>query len=122
MLTNPGELKSRATILAWTSEQDGTTLKETYEPIATVWAKLEPVGSLTYWFGQKQLETGVTHRITIRRTNDLRPEKLTGRVCVEIDGIRYAILRSSDLEGAKRFTVLDVCLEEHDADKDDGVF
>lgn len=122
MLTNPGELKSRATILAWTSEQDGTTLKETYEPIATVWAKLEPVGSLTYWFGQKQLETGVTHRITIRRTNDLRPEKLTGRVCVEIDGIRYSILRSSDLEGAKRFTVLDVCLEEHDADKDDGVF
>lgn len=122
MLTNPGLLSSRATILQWRSEQDGAELKEVYTPIATVWAKLEPVGALTYWFGQKQLETGVTHRITIRRTEALRPEKLTGRVCVEIDGIRYAILRSSDLEGAKRFTVLDVCLEEHDADKDDGLY
>ena len=51
MLTDPGVLNRRATILSWTSVQDGVTLKEVYEPMATVWAKLEPVGALTYWFG-----------------------------------------------------------------------
>ena len=112
MLTDPGVLNRRATILSWTSVQDGVTLKEVYEPIATVWSKLEPVGALTYWFGQQQLETGVTHRITIRRTSAIRPETLTGRVCIEIEGVRYQILRTSDLEGAKRFTVIDVCRVE----------
>lgn len=122
MLTNPGELNRRATILAWTSEQDGVSLKEVYVPIATVWAKLEPVGALTYWFGQKQLDTGATHRITLRRTEALRPEKMTGRMCVEIDGARYQILRSSDMEGARRYTVLEACLEEHDDSQENGLF
>lgn len=119
MLTNPGKLDRRAEILAWTSEQDGSGLRETYTTIATVWARLEPVGALTYWFGKQQLDTAVTHRITIRRTGKLRPETLTGRMCVVIDGSRYNILRSSDLEGERRFTVLDVCLEEN-LDEDDG--
>lgn len=121
MLTNPGKLDRRAEILAWTSEQDGSGLRETYTTIATVWACLELVGALTYWFGKQQLDTSVTHRITIRRTEALKPEKLTGRVCVQIDGSRYQILHSSDLEGARRFTVLDVCLEENINEDDGGI-
>lgn len=56
----------------------------------------------------------MTHRITIRRTSAIRPETLTGRVCIEIEGVRYQILRTSDLEGAKRYTVIDVCRVEED--------
>ena len=31
-----------------------------------VWGKIEPVGSIIYW-GAKQVDSGVTHRITVRR-------------------------------------------------------
>lgn len=112
MLTNPGQLKKRATFLEWTSEQEGTGLREEYKPILTTWCKLEPTGALTYWFGKVQLDTDVTHRITVRRTERTKPEKLTSQIVVEVEGARFKILRSSDLEGAERFTVLDCSLEE----------
>ena len=112
MLTNPGQLKKRATFLEWTSEQEGTGLREEYKPILTTWCKLEPTGALTYWFGKVQLDTDVTHRITVRRTERTKPEKLTSQIVVEVAGARVKTLRSSDLEGAERFTVLDCSLEE----------
>lgn len=114
MLTNPGQLRKRATFLEWTSEQEGTGLREEYKPILTTWCKLEPTGALTYWFGKVQLDTDVTHRITVRRTERTKPEKLTSQIVVEVEGARFRILRSSDLEGAERFTVLDCSLENPD--------
>lgn len=114
MLTNPGLLKKRCTFLEWTSVQDGADIREEFKPILTTWCKLEPTGALTYWFGKVQLDTDVTHRITVRRTERTKPEKLTSQIVVEVEGARFKILRSSDLEGAERFTVLDVCLEEPD--------
>lgn len=114
MLTNPGQLRKRCTFLEWTSVPDGTDLRDEYKPILTTWCKLEPTGALTYWLGKVQLDTDVTHRITVRRTERTKPEKLTSQIVVEVEGARFKILRSSDLEGAERFTVLDVCLEEPD--------
>ena len=114
MLTNPGQLRKRCTFLEWTSVQDGADLREEFKPILSTWCKLEPTGALTYWFGKVQLDTEVTHRITVRRTERTKPEKLTSQIVVEIDGARFKILRSSDLEGAERFTVLDCALEEPD--------
>lgn len=112
MLTNPGVLKKRCTFLEWISEQEGAGLREEYKPLFSTWCKLEPTGALTYWFGKVQLDTDVTHRITVRRTERTKPEKLTSQIVVEVDGARFKILRSSDLEGAERFTVLDCSLEE----------
>lgn len=115
MLTNPGALKTRVSIEAWQSVQDGTQLREDFVPVQTVWGKLEPVKPLTYWFGQANLETGVTHRITVRRVDGLtRPEDLTGRITLVADGIRFKILHSADMEGAHRFTVVECQAVEHD--------
>ena len=114
MLTNPGQLRKRCTFLEWTSEQEGTGLREEYKPILSTWCKLEPTGALTYWFGKVQLDTDVTHRITVRRTERTKPEKLTSQIVVEVEGARFKILRAADLEGAERFTVLDCSLEEPD--------
>ncbi len=108
MLTNPGELRTKVSIEMWQSEQDGTELREKFVPIRTVWGKLEPVKPLTYWFGQTNLETGVTHRITVRRIDGAtRPEDLTGRKTLVADNCRFKILHSADLEGAYRYTVIE---------------
>ena len=64
-----------------------------------VWGKIEPVGSIIYW-GAKQVDSGVTHRITV--------QDFAGVVELEVDGIRYRVQRVADLGGFNRFTVLDV--------------
>lgn len=73
-----------------------------------VWGKIEPVGSIIYW-GAKQVDSGVTHRITVRRIKGrTRPQDFAGVVELEVDGIRYRVQRVADLGGFNRFTVLDV--------------
>lgn len=73
-----------------------------------VWGKLEPVGATIYW-GAKQVDSGVTHRITVRRIEGrTRPQDFAGVVELEVDGIRYRVQRAADLGGLNRFTVLDV--------------
>jgi hypothetical protein len=73
-----------------------------------VWGKIEPVGATIYW-GAKQVDSGVTHRITVRRIDGrTRPQDFAGVVELEVDGIRYRVQRVADLGGVNRFTVLDV--------------
>lgn len=113
-MLDPGELKKRIRIEEWRSEQDGQDLKDEYVTRASVWAKLEPVKSLTYWFGQQNLETGVTHRATVRRQKGVtRPEDLTGQTTIVCDGQRYKVLHAVDLGGAGRFTQIELQLEEN---------
>lgn len=73
-----------------------------------VWGRLEPVGSCIY-FGSKQIESGVTHRVIVRsmpgRTG-LRDFK--GVTELMIEGVIYRLRRVADLGGLDRFTVLDV--------------
>lgn len=73
-----------------------------------VWGKLEPVGAALYW-GAKKVESGVTHRITVRCiAGRTRPQDLGGVTDLEVDGVRYRLRRAADLGGFNRFTVLDV--------------
>lgn len=110
LMTEPGRLNTRITIGEWTSEQVGTSLEEVFTPKNTCWACVEPTRPLTFWLGKIQLDTAATHRITVRRMKGLTlPEELTGRTAVEIDGVKFKILRAFDLDGAKRFTVIEVC-------------
>ena len=49
-----------------------------------VWGKIEPVGSIIYW-GAKQVDSGVTHRITVRRIKGrTRPQDFAGVVELEV--------------------------------------
>ena len=73
-----------------------------------VWGRLEPVGSCIY-FGAKQIESGVTHRVIVRsmpgRTG---PRDFKGVTELMIEGVIYRLRRVADLGGLDRFTVLDV--------------
>lgn len=77
-----------------------------YTQVGDAWAKVEPVGTGIY-FGSKQIESGVTHRISLRYTDELNDRTITGEHVV-IDGYRtYRVRRASDLNGAGRFVMLD---------------
>lgn len=98
-----GELDKRAVILV---RQDrpagGFDVVETYSPVATRWAKREPVGGSVY-VGSAQVGNAITHRIFIRLMDGLGLSHV-----VDCDGMRHAVKRSTDLNGAGRFTVLEV--------------
>lgn len=77
------------------------------EKKVTVWGQLEVVGAGIY-FGTKQVESTVTHRVTVRRiTGKTRPQDLMTASTLTIDGVSYLIRRVADLGGVDRFTVID---------------
>ena len=116
-LIDPGELNVRLRFCQWESVQNGVKLKEVYTEMFRVWGKIEPVKPLTFWFGQQNLETGVTHRITVRRIpGKTSPEDLTGRIAIHAQGFRYKILHTSDWKGSRRFTLIE-CAEEEIEDE-----
>ena len=98
-----GDLRHRVRILLRQDFPDDTDGIEQARPeVATVWARIEPVGGGVY-FGTVQIDKAVTHRITIRRRTDITAEHE-----VEGDGRRFRVKRSADLGTAREFTVLDV--------------
>lgn len=77
------------------------------EKKVTVWGQLEVVGAGIY-FGTKQVESTVTHRVTVRRiAGKTRPQDLMTASTLTIDGVSYLIRRVADLGGVDRFTVID---------------
>ena len=73
-----------------------------------VWGRLEPVGSCIY-FGSKQIESGVTHRVIVRSMQGRTgPRDFKGVTELMIDGVIYRLRGVADLGGLDRFTVLDV--------------
>lgn len=73
-----------------------------------VWGKLEPVGAGIY-FGSKQIESGVTHRVIVRSINGRTGARdFKGVTELMVDGVIYRLRRVADLGGLGRFTVLDV--------------
>ncbi|MNJ57878.1 Phage head-tail joining protein [compost metagenome] len=66
------------------------------------WAKIEPVGAATYSAGV-QIDAKVTHRITLYFLDGL------GEAHEVVHGSKlYRVQRVTDMNGAHRFTVLDV--------------
>ncbi len=102
-----GELNRRIVIKA---KQDmpamggGITVNDT--PLATVWAKHQPVGAALY-FGGKQIEEGITDRFFIRRSATLNERTITGEHVIEWDGQRHRVKRASDLEDARKFVMIE---------------
>ena len=103
-----GKLNRRVTIRVVShvpDQQSGFALS--VDRSVTVWGSLEVVGAGIY-FGTKQVESTVTHRVTVRRIKGkTQPQDLTTASTLTIDGIEYLIRRVADLGGAERFTVID---------------
>jgi len=107
-MPSSGDLSRRVTLRKW---QDvaaaGFGIDATFDAGATVWASVEPVGSAIFW-GTQQIDNGVTHRVTVRRTSAINEITITGEHVAEHDGQRFRVKRASDLNGERRFLVLEV--------------
>lgn len=104
-----GELNRRVKIYHTVSLPDerlGFTKSSLKEDV--LWGKLDPVGSGIY-YGSRQVESGVTHRVIVRSIpGRTRPQDFKGVTEIFIDGTTYRLRRVADLGGLDRFTVLDV--------------
>lgn len=106
-----GDLNRRVAIMRW---QDmpamGGGISRTDTLLATVWAKVEPVGNAVF-FGTKQVGEDITDRIYVRRTSQVTERTITGEHVCECEGLRYRVRRASALNGGKTFILLEVeCL------------
>lgn len=103
-----GKLNRRVTIRVVSHVPDQSAgFSQSVDRSVTVWGSLEVVGAGIY-FGTKQIESTVTHRVTVRSVpGRTRPQDLTTASTLTIDGIEYLIRRVADLGGAERFTVID---------------
>lgn len=112
---NIGRLRWRVTIARRRqSPAPDNTIAERYEPLARASADIQPLGGLTFWTSA-QTETPVTHHIVLRWVDYLDNTHVVLRTSQRPDGeLRsevFRVRRVSDMDGRKRFTVLDVELE-----------
>jgi len=102
-----GELNRRIVIKGW---QDmpamGGGITQTFDAGKPASAEHQPVGAAIF-FGTKQIEEGVTDRFIIRRSGELNERTITGEHVIEWDGQRYRVRRASDLEGARKFVMIE---------------
>lgn len=107
-LPHAGELDRRITIK---SQNDtpamGAAVVNNYTPIATVWAKHQPVGGAIF-FGTQQVGESVTDRFIFRRSTTVNEVTVNGHCVIEYSGTLYRIRRASDLEGARQFVMVEV--------------
>ena len=101
-----GDLRQRVTIESAVVSSDGYGGRpKSWVPVATVWAKVEPLRGREY-FEAHQIKTEVTHRVIIRYRPDVTPQM---RIKV---GSRYLMIESViDIEERHRFLEL-ICREE----------
>lgn len=95
----------------------GTGITETFVEIARMRADVQPSGPMTF-YGSAQIDTPVTHRITMRWLDGLdttcvvlrdtrRPDNTVRR---EI----FRVRRVAEYEGRKRFVLIDAELEHRE--------
>lgn len=104
---NIGDLRQRVTIEGYVVSSDGYGGRpKSWVPVATVWAKVEPLRGREY-FEAHQIKTEVTHRVIIRYRPDVTPE-----MRVKVGDNRYLLIESViDIEERHRFLEL-ICREE----------
>lgn len=101
-LPTVGELNRLVTIRRWQDVPNAAFgVDQTFDAGVQVWAKVEPVAGAIY-YGTKQTGENVTHRFVIRYRIGITAEHV-----VEYAGVRYRIQRVSDMNDARRFTVIE---------------
>lgn len=90
----------------------GTTFA--WDRIAEVWGNITPIGTQA-WISGVQIGEEITHRITIRWRDDIdQLTKIVRETRRPNDSIRrevYQVKRVGELNGEKRFVVIEVKLE-----------
>jgi SPP1 family predicted phage head-tail adaptor len=95
----PGELRHRLTLEEPVESPDGTGgVTRTYQTLATLWAKVEPVSSREQIVASAPGAT-ITHRIVIRRRDDV-----TTRHRLRLGMRVYRIVTLREADGSGRFT------------------
>lgn len=109
---DPGELQRRVKIRLQTSAANvDMGLTESFDAGLDRWAKLEPVSGAAFW-GSKQVDEEMTHRIWIRWGTGTKPEDIDQRHVVDYPNAnqRFRVLRATNVGDAQRFTMLEVKL------------
>lgn len=106
-LPSSGELNRRITIRKWTDVPNvALDADQTVDAGIDRWAKVEPVGGVTYW-GTKQTGENVTHRFWIRFGLNSEPEDFTGAHVIEWKGRRYRVHRATNVNDAQVYTMIE---------------
>ena len=107
-LPSAGELNRRVTFhLIQTVPVGDSDVEHQETTNVTTWGKVEVVGGSTYW-ESVSIEEAVTHRIWVRAVPDrTRPQDLRHLTEVEVEGIRFRVRRTTDVDNLHRFTMME---------------
>lgn len=108
ILPTIGELNRRCDIFSVRTRPKASGSHENAEtPVWSCWCKVEVIGGSVYW-DNAQTETAVTHRIYVRQVvGKTRPQDLPRQIEVECEGLRYRVKRVTDVNSARRFTLME---------------
>jgi len=105
-----GELNRRVVIRKWQDQANAAFgIDQTFDCGISRWAKIAPVSGVAYW-GSKQIDEEITHRIWVRYGEGTRPEDITGEHVVDyqVGGRRYRVKRATNVGDAGQFTMIEV--------------
>lgn len=110
------DLRWRVDVVQRSQTPDGVSgVTETNTVVATVWVGIEAVGAVTFWAGQ-QVDTPITHRITLRWLDYLDNTHAIVRATTTPDGSTrtevFRVRRVREIEGRKRFALIEAELEK----------
>jgi head-tail adaptor len=97
------------------ADPNSAGILEILTKIVPLHADIQPIGALTFYAGV-QVDTPVTHRITLRWLDWVDTSCVVFRLTIRADGSnrieRFRVRRLAEVAGRKRFIQLDVELEE----------
>lgn len=103
-----GHLNRRVVIKEWSESPDlGFSTEASFNELAAVWAKVEPVGAAIYQ-SSVQIDKAVTHRFIVRRqVNKVEAHAITNKHVVEYNNWRYRVKRAAELADEREFIVIE---------------
>ncbi|HEY8685997.1 MAG TPA: head-tail adaptor protein [Chloroflexota bacterium] len=100
------------------ADPNSTGILETLAETQTVYADIQPIGPMTF-YAAEQVDTPVTHRITIRWLNWVDTTCVVFRTTNNPDGTkmteRFRVRRVMPVDGRQRFIRMECELEERKA-------
>ena len=116
---NPSIGQLRWPVIIATREQaadpNSAGIVESLAKTMTIRADVQPIGAMTFFAGV-QVNTPVTHRITVRWLDYVDATCVVFRITNRLDGTqrleRFRVRRLAEVGGRKRFIQLDCELEE----------
>jgi len=105
-----GELNRRVVIRVWEDRPNAAFgIDQVFDAGITRWAAIKPVVGVAYW-GAKQIDEEITHRIWLRWGTDTKPEDLTGQHVIDwpSEDRRFRVIRATAALDARQMTMVEV--------------